>query len=108
MNKMNFSNLVRPLAIAALAIALLLEGLPIGSASASVGDVTRQESSYSSQVNIPSGPTAISADAASVSDSLVLKHNTTISSLSENMSGQIELAAGRLKDGGKGRHGRKG
>ncbi len=108
MNKMNSSNLVRPLAIAALTIALLLEGLPPVSASAAVGDVTRQESSYSSQVIIPSGLTDISADAVSVSSSLMLKHNTTISSLSDNLPGQIELSAGRLKDGGKSRHGRKG
>ncbi len=108
MNKMNSSNLVRPLAIVAVAITLLLEGLPPVSASAAVGDVTGQESSYSSQVNIPSGLTDISADAASVSQSLMLKHNTTYASLSENLSYQIDIADGRLRGGGKSRHGRKG
>ncbi len=103
MNKMNSSNLVRPLAIAALTIALMLEGLPPVSASAAVGDVARQESSYSSQVNIPSGLTAISADAASVSSSLMLKHDTSISSLSDDISDQLDASAGRLKGGHKGR-----
>ncbi len=105
--KRNSTNLVRPLAIVALAMMLLLEGLPTASASAAGIDASKSASSYSSQANIPAGLTNVMSVAAGDSHTMMLSQATTNSSLSESISGQIDIAGGRLRDGRDRRHGRK-
>ncbi len=100
--KINSTSLVCPLAIVVLVIPQLLDWLSSLSASAAEGGAINNESNYSSQINIPAGPTSIPADAAGVSRILMLRHNTTISSLSENFSGQPNASFGLAK--GRTRH----
>ncbi len=95
--KINSTSLVRPLVIVALAMMLLLEGLPTASASAAGIDASKSVSSYSSQVTNPPDLANMTAGAAGVSHTLMLRHTTTNSSLSESISGQIDAAGGRLK-----------
>ncbi len=95
--KIKTTNLVRPLAIVALAMMLLLEGLPTASASAAQGGANSYESNYSSQVTNPADLANITAGDEGVSQTLMLDDTTTNSSLSESISGQIDAAGGRLK-----------
>ncbi len=105
--KRNSTHLVRPLAIVALAMMLLLEGLPTASASAAGIDASKSASSYSSQVTNPPELANITTGAAGMSHTMMLSQATTNSSLSESISGQIDIAGGRLRDGRDRRHGRK-
>ncbi len=98
-SKIYSSKLVRPQAISALVMMLLLEGLPSVSALAAEGGAIRYGGNNSSRINIPPDLTDNTPVAAGIPHALAVRHNTTKASLSENFSGQsnasFALAKGR-------------
>ncbi len=105
-NKIYSSNLVRILAIVALAVTLLLEGLSPVSAAAAGSGASSYKGNNASQINNPPDLTTMTSVAAGESLNLALTSDGTNASLSENLSGQVDVSS-RLTDGRTKRHGRK-